>query len=162
MHQKVISNAVFKHKGFVYRSEVFDRDASRISVTVEPRRGSRPVCSCCGQPGSTYDRMRERSFQMVPIWGIAVVLLYRMRRVDCQHCGKVVVEQVPWSVGGKSRLTTALAHHLAGWARFLSWKEVANRCGVGWEAVAQSVAWLVDYGLKHRVLDGIHAIGVDE
>ncbi len=39
-------------------------------------------------------------------------------------CG-VVVERVPWS-NGKSRLTTTYQWFLAGWARRLSWKEVAS------------------------------------
>lgn len=46
--------------------------------------------------------------------------------------------------------------------RLLSWKEVASRCSTSWEAVAQSVEWLVNWGLSHRSLDGITAIGVDE
>ena len=162
MHVRTMLGYVYRHKGFVYDNEHLDRKAGRLSVAVRPRKGSKACCSRCGRPGSTYDHLREREFQMVPIWTVAVVLLYTMRRVDCQHCERVTVEQVPWSVGGKSRLTTAMAHHLAGWARLLSWKEVARRCGVCWETVANSVSWLVDFGIRNRNLDGVSAIGVDE
>jgi transposase len=162
MHLRTVLRAVYRHKGFVYADERLVTHANRIEVTVHPRRGSKPLCSCCGNPGPTYDTLRERQFDMVPIWGLAVVLLYSMRRVDCRHCDRVVVESVPWSIGGKSRMTTAFAHHLASWARFLSWKEVGRRCGACWDSVAQSVKWMVDYGLNNRNLDGISAIGVDE
>ena len=33
---------------------------------------------------------------------------------------------------------------------------------VSWADVYSSVQWVVDYGLKHRVLENILAIGVDE
>ncbi len=162
MHLRTLLNATFRHKGFVYGTERLDRQAERISIAVRPRAGSRPRCSGCGHAGSTYDHLPERGFDMIPIWSLAVVLLYAMRRVDCRHCCRVTVEQVPWSIGGKSRLTTAFAHHLAGWARLLSWKEVGRRCGAGWDSVAQSVRWIVAWGLDNRNLDGISAIGVDE
>lgn len=162
MHLRILANKVYKHKGFVYENEQWSTDESQVEMLVRPRKGSRPVCSRCGSSGSTYDRLKPRRFQMIPVWGIAVVLLYAMRRVDCKACQAVCVERVPWSVSAKSHLTTAFAHHLAGWARFLSWKEVSKRCGTTWESVAQSVEWLVKWGLEHRSLDGIKAIGVDE
>lgn len=162
MHLRTVLGAVYRHKGFVYGTEQLNRTTNTITINVHGRKGSKPRCSGCGQLGATYDHLPTRGFDMVPIWGLAVVLLYAMRRVDCRHCGRVTVERVPWSIGGKSRLTTAFAHHLAGWARFLSWKEVGLRCGACWDSVADAVRWIVAYGLENRSLDGIIAIGVDE
>jgi transposase len=51
---------------------------------------------------------------------------------------------------------------LAGWARRLSWQEVAVVFHTSWGKVYRSVAWVVDYGLAHRDLDGVTAIGIDE
>lgn len=51
---------------------------------------------------------------------------------------------------------------LADWARYLSWKQVAVSFQSSWDTVYRSVKWIVDYGLEHRDLDGIEAIGVDE
>ena len=51
---------------------------------------------------------------------------------------------------------------LARWARKLSWKEVAESFGTTWDNVFRSVKAVVEYGLKHRRMDGITAIGVDE
>ena len=51
---------------------------------------------------------------------------------------------------------------LAKWAKSLSWKEVSNRFQVSWESVYRSVISVVEWGLKHRSLEGITAIGVDE
>jgi transposase len=161
---KTLLNRVQKHKGFVYeRVEYLDDETGRVFALrawLRERRGSRPVCGGCGRPGPGYDRLAARTFDFVPIWGIAVVLVYALRRVACPTCG-VKVEAVPWAAG-KSRLTTAMACWLAEWARDLSWSRVAERFGTTWHAVSQAVRWVVDYGLAHRDLSGVRAIGVDE
>jgi transposase len=68
---------------------------------------------------------------------------------------------VPWS-SGKHGLSDGFRLFLAHWARKLSWDEVALSFQVSWAAVYASVQWVVEYGLEHRVLEGIRAIGVDE
>jgi len=158
MQVKTVLNRVHKIKGFVYGK--IRLVSERIEVDVRPRQGSRPVCSGCGRAGPGYDVLGERHFHFVPLWALSVVLVYVMRRVDCPDCG-VTVEEVPWG-DGKRHLTRAYAVFLARWARRLSWKEVASIFDTSWEAVYRSVVWVVEYGLQHRKLDGITAIGVDE
>jgi len=51
---------------------------------------------------------------------------------------------------------------LACWARRLSWLETARAFQVSWEAVYRSVKWIVIWGLRHRELKDLQAIGVDE
>ena len=53
-------------------------------------------------------------------------------------------------------------HFLGHWARKLSWKETAEEFRTSWDKVHDAVAWLVAWGLEHRVLGAIRAIGVDE
>jgi len=84
-----------------------------------------------------------------------------MRRVDCPRCKRVLVEKVPW-VDGKSRHTTQYALFIATWAKRLSWQEVARIFSTSWQSVYAAVKWVVDYGLEHRDLSGIRAIGMDE
>jgi transposase len=158
MHIKTVLNRIHKIKGFVYEKVHFRGD--HLEVQVRPRKGSKPICSGCEQAGPGYDTLDERYFKFVPLWGITVYLLYAMRRVACSQCG-ITVEQVPWAAG-KRRLTIAYALFLSAWAKRLSWKEVASIFRTSWNTVYRSVAWVVDYGLKRRNLDGITAIGVDE
>jgi transposase len=89
-----------------------------------------------------------------------VFFVYAMRRVDCPTCG-VKVERVPWG-DGKHGLTTTYRWFLAGWAKRLSWKEVAVAFGTTWQNVFRSVRYAVQWGLVHRDLEGVEAIGVDE
>src|SRR2546427_1479049 len=73
----------------------------------------------------------------------------------------VVVEHIPWS-HGKRPVTCAMMGFLARWARRLSWRETAQVFQTSWEAVYRSVEWFVEWGLAHRELEGVEAIGVDE
>jgi transposase len=107
-----------------------------------------------------YDTLAPREFSFVPLWAIAVTLVYAMRRVDCPRC-RVTVEMVPWA-SGKSPLTHAYCWFLASWAKSLSWKETARRFRTSWDTVFKAVETAVRWGLEHRSLDEIRAIGVDE
>jgi transposase len=149
-----------RYPGFVYEKARLCRESQTIEVSVRPRRGSRPVCSGCDRPATAYDHLSLRRFEFVPLWGCLVVLLYHMRRVDCRSCG-VRVETVPWGVG-KHQLTKAYMLFLAHWARKLSWQETARSFRSSWEKVCQSVEYVVQWGLEHRQLSQIAAIGVDE
>ena len=155
-----ILNHCHRHRGFVYQHARFGPDMKSIAVHVRPREGSAAVCSGCHQPAPGYDHLPERSFEFNPLWGFLVFLLYRMRRVDCWHCG-VVVEEVPWS-DGKHQLTRAYMLFLAQCARKLSWKDTAKSFHTSWDKVCDAVEYVVGWGLEHRTLDSIRAIGVDE
>jgi transposase len=159
---KSILNEVQPIKGFVYETVRYSAvmpDA--IEVAVVPREGSKARCSGCGRACPTYDHaQRPRVWIMPPLFKFAMALIYTMRRVDCPGCG-VVVEKVPWATG-KYGLCDGFRLFLAHWARKLSWEEVALSFKVSWTDVYASVQWVVDYGLKHRVLENIQAIGIDE
>lgn len=95
MELLTILNQCHRFRGFIYQKAVFSTDRRSIEVSVRPRKGSALICSGCQQPAPRYDRLAERRFEFIPIWGFLVFLLYRMRRVECPRCG-VHVEAVPW------------------------------------------------------------------
>ena len=148
--------------GFVYRDVrlLGDEQPETIEVHVAAHASIRGRCSQCQQPAPGYDRLAERRWQHVPLWGIPVWFVYAPRRIECAEHG-VVVEHIPWG-DGKRPVTLAMMGFLARWARRLSWRETAEAFQVSWEAVYRSVEWFVEYGLAHRVLQGIESIGVDE
>jgi transposase len=96
----------------------------------------------------------------VPLWGIVVFFAYRMRRVDCPSCG-VKVEQVPWC-DGKNRLTITYRWFLATWAKRLSWTETATIFRTSWDTVFRAVDYVAAWGLAHRDLSAVTALGIDE
>lgn len=162
MRIQTILNRVEKFKSFVYGRVRLEEDEGNPVVVVElqPRKNSRPLCSGCGRPGPVYDRLEERRFQFVPLWGMAVFFAYRMRRVKCVSCD-VRVEQVPWC-DGKNRLTTTYRWFLATWAKRLSWTEVGAIFQTSWDSVCRAVEHAVEWGLVHRDLSKVTSLGVDE
>jgi len=161
MELLTILNRCHHLRGFVYHRARFSPDHKSIELSVRPRKGSAAICSRCHQPAPGYDQLTERRFEFIPLWGFFVFLLYTMRRVDCRRCGAVVVEEVPWG-DGKRTLTRAYMLFLARWARRLSWKETAQAFRTSWDKVFDAVEHVVAWGLEHRQLGQIDAIGVDE
>lgn len=159
---KTILNCIHPIKGFVYGKIRLVCDTTRKEIVVEIRHrlGSKGSCSICGKRSPGYDHLPTRLFDFIPLWNIAVRFAYAPRRVSCAIHG-VVVESLPW-VDGKHHTTTAFQVFLSQWARLLSWQEVARRFGTTWDTVYSSIVSVVDYGLAHRVLSGIRAIGIDE
>jgi transposase len=107
-----ILNRCHRFRGFVYHGARFSPDHKSIEVSVRPRKGSAAICSRCRLPAPGYDKLDERRFEFIPLWGYFVFLLYTMRRVDCRRCDAVVVEEVPWG-NGKHTLTNVYMLFLA-------------------------------------------------
>jgi transposase len=163
MQLKTILNRVTNYKSFVCGKFTWQEDSPypALDVELKPRANGRPVCSGCDKPGPGYDTMpTPRRFDFVPLWGIAIVFVYSMRRVNCRECG-VKVERVPWA-DGKSTMTNEYKWYLAKWARRMSWKEVSDALRVSWDRVFEAVKHAVSWGLEHRNLDNVESIGVDE
>jgi transposase len=161
---KTILNAIQHFPGFVFQEVRLCRPGGgqprRIEITVASHAGRVGKCSHCRQPAPGYDRLPERLWLFVPLWGIVTWFCYAAQRVECPEHG-VVIEHVPWS-DGKRPVTLAMMCFLARWGRRLSWRETARVFGTSWECVYRSVEWFVEWGLAHRVLTGVQAIGVDE
>ena len=159
---KTILNRIQRFVGFVYSSVRLRGSGGslRIEAQIEPHRGIRGKCATCLKPSPGYDQVPERRWLFVPLWGIVVHFFYQPRRVECAEHG-VAVEHIPWSQG-KRPVTTAMMGFLARWARRLSWRETARTFHTSWESVYHSVQWFVEWGLAHRVLEGVGAIGIDE
>jgi len=155
-----ILNKCYHFPGFVYVVARIFESSNMVEIEMRERSNSKGICSVCKKPAPTYDHLTVRRYEFVPIWGYMVFLLYRMRRVSCPDCG-VKVEAVPWGCG-KHQLTTAYVLFLSHWAKKLSWKDVALSFHTSWEKVCQSVEVVVSWGLEHRTMGPIQAIGVDE
>lgn len=161
---KTVLNAIQHFPGFVYQDIRLqcrrDGQPRCIEITVQEHQSRGGRCSRCLKAAPGYDHLPQRPWAFVPLWGIATVFLYATRRVNCPDHG-VVVEHVPWS-DGKRPVTIAMMCFLSRWARRLSWRETARAFQTSWECVYRSVEWFVQWGLAHRQLEGVEAIGVDE
>jgi transposase len=161
---KTVLNHIQHFPGFVYADIRLLRQQAgqpgQLEVAILAHAGIPAKCSRCLQPAPGYDQLPPRTWQFVPLWGLVTWFLYAARRVKCPEHG-VVVEHIPWSAG-KRPVTIAMMCFLSRWARRLSWGETARVFGTSWECVYRSVEWFVEWGLAHRKLINVHAIGIDE
>lgn len=162
LNVKTILNLKENHQFFVYRDVRLNHTSSepRIEVKIEARKGCKGLCSGCGERRAGYDRLPEREFMHVPLWGLPVVFLYSVRRVECTLCG-IIAERVPWSAS-KSPLTISYAWFLSEWCKLLSIEEVARQFNSTWHYVFSAMAMAVAWGRERMDLSNITAIGVDE
>lgn len=160
---KTILRHVQDLAGFAVKSVTHNLkgDAARIDAHLAPDPRHRRRCSCCGLPGRVHDTLPQREWQFVPLWNIPVFLHYAPRRVVCPRYARPTVEAMPWN-RGKSPYAEAYMIFLARWAKRLSWKDAAGIFNASWDAVRRSVEWVVGWGLEHRDLSGVTAVGVDE
>jgi len=168
---KTLLNRVEPMKGFVYESSRISMAAGTrrgslsacvpsIEIGLRAHRGKHGKCSQCLLPAPGYDRLAERCFQFVPLWGMTTWFVYAPRRLECVRCG-IHVEHLPWALG-KRPVTQSFAWFLASWAKLLSWQVVSRRFQTSWESVFRSVEMAVIWGRERMDLTGISAIGVDE
>lgn len=163
MRLQTILNRCHKLTGFVYAKaqwQVFNNTEPIIAVHVRAHQKSKPHCVLCQKPGPRYDRLKPRKFWFIPLWGFRVMFVYARRRLTCPEHG-VQVEWLPWAEG-KSPLVNAFKIYLAQWVKLIPIDTAAKLFHVSWQNVFAAVKYVVDYGLKHRCLDNIRSIGVDE
>ncbi len=143
---------VQKFKGYVYENVTLSQDGKKLDVQIRPRKGASPTCSGCGRKGPVYDHLpKARRFEFAPLWQIAVFFVDVMRRVDCRHCKRIVVEQVPWS-DGKHHTTLTYCWFLAEWGWRLSWAETAADFHTSWQTGNSALDARKIIGLDARTL----------
>ncbi len=129
----------------------------RIELDVKRRR--KLPCSICGKRSHRKDKLRERRWRHVSLWGIAVFLYYHPRRVRCPEHG-IKVERIPWSMGKKAvsfPLITVLSFPAKRDLRFaptgrrlLPCDQVAVLFNVSWNTVRSAVDAAVAYGRQRE------------
>jgi transposase len=143
--------------GFVYGRASFADDELSILIPVRPRKGSAAVCSGCHQPAPGYDQSpTPRRFEFI-LLGLSGLLHAPGQLQAMRGAGRRSALGM-----GKRSSTKVHMHFLGHWARKLSWKETAEEFPTSWDRVHDAVEYLVSWGLEHRVLGAIRAIGVDE
>src|SRR3989338_2873209 len=89
---KTILNLVHPLKDFVYADVRLLRAQPRpqIEVEIQSHQQRKARCGHCRRTAPGYDHATMiRHFEFVPLWMIAVVLVYTPRRVSCPEHGVV-------------------------------------------------------------------------
>lgn len=95
MHIKTLLNYVTNFKGFVFQDTQLDRERNRLLIQVVPRKNSKPVCSRCGRPGSTYDHLKKvlKSISLRPVFSSTKLL--KSACFDCSPLSSLDFKSLP-------------------------------------------------------------------
>lgn len=133
---------------------------NELKIDLDAKRRRKLPCSICGKRARPRDKLKERTWRHVSLWGIAVRLYYRPRRIECPEHG-VRVESIPWSIG-KKPISFPLITVLSFWSRMLPWDQVAKLFDVSWNTVRAAVEAAVEYGRERESYGDVRFIGIDE
>lgn len=133
---------------------------NELRIELDIKKGRKVPCSICGARFHPKDRIRQRRWRHVSLWGIAAFLSYSPRRVKCPEHG-VKVESIPWNVG-KKPISFPLITVLSFWSRLLPWDQVARLFNVSWNTVQSAVQAAVCYGREREDYGDVRLIGIDE
>ena len=97
---------------------------NELRIELDAKKRRKLPCGVCGRRSRPRDKRRERRWRHVSLWGIAVFLYYRPRRVKCLEHG-IKVERIPWNMG-KKPISFPLITVLSFWSRLLPWDQVAR------------------------------------
>lgn len=161
MHFHTIISKLVDYPSFNFTASSFDEESQSILVHIFPRKNGLIHCGSCLSTAQYYDTQDERKFEFIPCTYFKVFFTYSPRRVRCPHCGRILVEWMPWA-DGKSPLTREMKAFLAEDAKKEDTKAVAERYDVSWQSVDAALKYAVSYGLDHRELSSVRNIGIDE
>ena len=135
-------------------------------VEARPDKRFSPLCSNCG---SIARRIHDHNFRFIRDLSLGqhqIMVQLHYRKVKCQNCKSVRVEELDICPPGGPRTTHRLANYIQDLCKFMTVDEVANHLNLDWKTVKaiekrglQKQYGLLDYrGLRYLAVDEI-AIG---
>ena len=138
-----------------------DLAGERVTVWLRWPDGVKVSCPVCGQPGSIYDRLPERSWRHLSVMQYRLELRCAVPRCDCAEHGVKTVA-VPWAETG-SRFTRHFeVFAVAVMQACRSLTQAAELLDLHWDSVQRLIDQAVARGLARRTTEGITRVGLDE
>ena len=93
-------------------AQTVHHDCYGTFIRLEPDQRYRPLCHVCGQPARTVHSYTKKFVRDLPLANCSVMLQIEHRKVWCDHCGGVRIEQLEF-VDACQRVTHRLAYYVA-------------------------------------------------
>ena len=129
---------------------------------LEPNRRYRPLCHDCGQPARTVHSHTRRFVRDLDFGDYSMMLQVEYRKIWCDHCGGVRVEQLEFA-DTHQRMTHRLAAYAAELCRLgLSVAAVADHLDLDPKTVKaiDKAALEAEFGETHY--EGLRRLAIDE
>jgi len=104
-------------------------------IKAQPDKRFSPICSFCG---SVTRRVHDNNFRLIrdlPLGQHQTMVQLHYRKVKCQKCNSIRVEELDICPPGGPRTTHRLANYIQDLCRFMTIEDVANHLHLDWKTV---------------------------
>lgn len=142
------------------RSCEFDAAGKRLDIHIDFPRGSRFVCSGCGEGGRPSHDTKEETWRHLDFFQHKAFLHARVPRADCPDCGVLKVK-VPWARQG-SGFTLLFEGIVMSMAKSMPVQNIARLIGEHDTRVWRVIQHYVDKAVDEKDLSEVRQIAIDE
>lgn len=107
-----------------------------MSLRLEPCPSTPRICGHCLSLAQKVHDVSWRTVRDLPVVGHALTLEVAVYRVQCDGCGRTVLQRVSW-LDPHSRVTRRLAAFVALWSERIPLTHVCQLPGLHWSTVRQ-------------------------
>ena len=130
-------------------------------INMEPNRRFRPICHICGSPAQHIHSRDVRTIRDLCLALVVVRLLCGFRKVYCQTCGHIVVEDLEF-VRPYQRVTLRLAQYIHELCKVMTVTEVAEHLDLDWKTVKNIDKAFLEEQYGQTDYRGLRVLAVDE
>ena len=130
-------------------------------IDVVPDGRFHPVCHACGQAAGPTHQQEVRAVRDLNLASARVSLRCTYRKVWCQHCGQITVEDLELFDPYK-RVTRRLARMIHELCKVMTVSDVARHFGLDWKTVKDIDKTFLEDKYGQTDYEGLRLLAVDE
>jgi len=127
MYKKICNKVIsilFKIQGFLLKNI----ELKKNKITLEVENIHKPICPVCGRKCSIYDS-KIKKIKVAFLLGREIYMKFRLRRVKCKKCNRVLTEHLEF-VDSKKSYSVYLGEEIIRYTKKLDNKSVAKITGM--------------------------------
>lgn len=119
------------------------------------------LCTHCGSLATKIHQEEHRCIRHLDVWGKKTFLHFLSRRFQCDHCGRIFAEELPFADAHR-RQSTAFEMHIYQACLGGTCKAVALREGLSHSTVKEIFNRVAGLKKNAPIVDTINVLGIDE
>ena len=146
----------------ILKQNVHHEDASSALIYISPDMRYNPLCHECGSKAATvHSKGHVRFIRDLNMANAQVFLQVNYRKIWCNTCGGVRVEQMTFADAGQ-RVTNRLARYIHELCKMLTVKDVAEHLDIDPKTIKEIDKTFLEQSFGQDSFDDLHVLMIDE
>jgi transposase len=146
----------------VTKQNIHHQETSSALIYIEPDMRYKPLCHKCASKAATvHSKNHIRLIRDLNMANAQVFLQVNYRKISCNRCGGVRVEQMSFADAGQ-RVTNRLARYIHELCKILTVKDVAEHLDIDPKTVKEIDKSFLEQSFEQDNFDGLHVLMIDE